>query len=132
MSRKLTSRASTRSATPTLPPPSPDCKSFYPSLLCVAIFSLLVPLPSALTQHLTGRIKGTVKVTTEATDAPPASLVGARLTLVNRDLTQQSLKVVTDDVGNFIFTDLPAATFVLTVEADGLATVKREINWCRV
>ncbi|MDQ2938383.1 MAG: TonB-dependent receptor, partial [Acidobacteriota bacterium] len=122
MSRKLTSRASTRLT------PSPDCKFFYSSLRCVAIFSLLVPLPSALAQHLTGRIKGTVKVTTEATDAPPASLVGARLTLVNRDLTQQSFKVVTDDVGNFIFTDLPAATFVLTVEADGLATVKREIS----
>jgi hypothetical protein len=31
-------------------------------------------------------------------------------------------------VGNFIITDLPAATFVLTVEADGLATVRREIS----
>ncbi len=122
MNRKLTSRASTPST------PWPDCKSFYSSLLCTAIFSLLVLLPSALAQHLTGRIKGTVKVTTEATDAPPASLVGARLTLVNRDLTEQFFKVVTDDVGNFIFTDLPAATFVLTVEADGLATVRREIS----
>jgi len=77
---------------------------------------------------LTSRIKGTVKVTTEATDAPPASLVGARLTLVNRDLTEQVFKVLSDEVGNFIFTDLLAATFVLTVEADGLATVKREIT----
>ena len=103
-------------------------KAGYSILLCTAIFSLLVLLPSALAQHLTGRIKGTVKVTTEATDAPPALLVGARLTLVNRDLTEQFFKVVTDDVGNFIFTDLPAATFVLTVEADGLATVRREIS----
>jgi hypothetical protein len=77
---------------------------------------------------LTGRIKGTVKVTTEATDATPPSLVGARLTLVNRDLPEQVFKVVTDDVGNFIFADLPAATFVLTVEAVGVATVKREIS----
>ncbi|MEK6282244.1 MAG: TonB-dependent receptor [Acidobacteriota bacterium] len=92
------------------------------------MFSLLVLLPSAQAQHLTGRIKGTVKVTTEATDAPAALLVGARLTLINRDLTEQSFKVVTDDVGNFIFADLPAARFVLTVEADGLATVKREIS----
>jgi hypothetical protein len=81
-----------------------------------------------MAQHLTGRIKGTVKVTSEGTDAPPALLVGARLTLANRDLPEQSFKVVTDDVGNFIFADLPAATFVLTVEADGLATVKREIS----
>lgn len=77
---------------------------------------------------MTGRIKGTVKVTSEATDAPPALLVGARLTLVNRALTEQVFKVVTDDGGNFIFTDLPAATFVLTVEVDGLATVTREIS----
>jgi hypothetical protein len=122
MNRKLTSRASTPQT------PSHDCKSFYSILLCTAVFSLLVLPPSALAQHLTGRIKGTVKVTTEATDAPPASLVGARLTLVNRDLTEQIFKVVTDDAGNFIFTDLPAATFVLTVEADGLATVRREIS----
>jgi hypothetical protein len=119
MNRKLTSRAST---------PWANCKFFYSSLLCTAIFSLLVLLPNALAQHLTGRIKGTVKVTTEATNAPPVSLVGARLTLVNRDLTKQFFKVVTDDAGNFIFTDLPAATFVLTVEADGLATVRQEIS----
>ena len=121
MNRKLTSHASTRSTS------WPDCKSFYLSLLCTVIFSLVL-LPSTPAQHLTGRIKGTVKVTSEGTDAPPALLVGARLTLVNRDLTEQSFKAVTDDVGNFIFTDLPAATFVLTVEADGLATVKREIS----
>jgi carboxypeptidase family protein/TonB-dependent receptor-like protein len=122
MNRTLTSRASAPSAS------SPDCKSFYSILLCTAIFSLLVLPTSALGQHLTGRIKGTVKVTTEATDEPPPALVGARLTLVNRDLTEQVFKVVTDDVGNFIFADLPAATFVLTAEADGLTTVRREIS----
>jgi hypothetical protein len=121
MNRKLTSRASTPST------PTPDCKSIYSILLCTAIFGLFLP-SSALAQHLTGRIKGSVKVTTEATDALPAPLVGARLTLVNRDLTEQLFNVVTDDVGNFIFADLPAATFVLTVEADGLATVTREIS----
>ena len=115
MNRKLTSLAPTRS------------KSFYLSLLCAAIFSLGVLLPGASAQHLTGRIKGTVKVTSEATDAPPALLVGAQLTLVNRDLTGQVFKIATDDAGNFIFTDLPAATFVLTVESVGLATVKQEI-----
>jgi hypothetical protein len=75
-----------------------------------------------------GLAKGTVKVTSEATDVPPALLPGAWLTLVNRDLTGQVFRVVTDEVGNFIFTDLPAATFVLTVEANGLATVNREIS----
>ena len=97
-------------------------------LLCTAMFSLFVALPNAMAQHLTGRIKGTVKVTTEAADEPPIPLVGARLTLVNRNLSEQPFKLVTDDLGNFIFTDLPAATYVLTVEADGLATVTREIT----
>ncbi|MDQ2974479.1 MAG: carboxypeptidase-like regulatory domain-containing protein, partial [Acidobacteriota bacterium] len=121
MYRKLTSRGSTPSIA------LRDCQSFY-SILCAAIFSLLLLPASAMAQHLTGRIKGTVKVTTEATDAPPVLLVGARLTLVNRDLKEQFFKVVTDDAGNFIFADLPAATFVLTVEAGGLATVRREID----
>ena len=100
----------------------------YLGLLCTAIFTLLALLPGTRAQHLTGRIKGTVKVTSEATDAPPALLVGARLTLVNRELTGQVFKLVTDDVGNFIFTDLPAATFALTCESTGLAPVKREIS----
>src|SRR5678815_1841893 len=96
--------------------------------LYTAIFTLLVLPPSALAQHSTGRIKGNVKVTSEATDAPPTLLVGARLTLVNRELAEQLFKAVTDDVGNFIFTDIPAAKYVLMVEVDGLATVRREIN----
>jgi hypothetical protein len=118
MNGKLTSRASTHLA---------NCKFLCSGLLCTAIFSLLAAFPGTLAHPLTGHIKGTVKVTTETAEAPEASLVGARLTLVNRDLTEQSLKVVTDEVGNFIFADLPAATYVLTAEADGLATVKREI-----
>src|SRR6267143_2955051 len=125
MNRKLPSRASTPSTSPTF---WHDCKFFYSSLLCTAIFSLLVLTPSAMAQHSTGHIKGTVKVTSEATDAPPALLVGARLTLVNPDLPEQFFKTVTDDGGNFVFDGLPAGTFVLTVEADGLATAKREIT----
>src|ERR1700750_2572623 len=114
MNGKLTSLSCTPST------PCPDCKSFYAILLFTAIFSLLVLPSSVLAQQLTGRIKGTVKVTSEGTDASPTLLVGARVTLVNRDLIEHSFKVVTDDAGDFIFTDLPAGTFVLTVEADGL------------
>ena len=121
MSGKLTSRAST-------PALGANRKILYVSMLCTAIFSLLILLPSTPAQHLTCRIKGTVKVTSEATDATPALLVGAQLTLVNRELTGQVFKLVTDDVGNFIFTDLPAAKFELRVESVGLATVEREIS----
>ena len=119
MNGKLTIRASI---------PWSYCKLLYSVLLCSAIFSLLAALTSVLAEPLAGRIKGTVKVTSEAAAAPPASLVGARLTLVNRDLTEQFFKVVTDEVGNFIFTDLPAATYLLTAEADGLAPVRCEIS----
>jgi hypothetical protein len=98
-------------------------------LRCVVILSLLTALPGgAMARPLMGNIKGTVKVTSEAEAATPTLLVGARLTLVNRDLNDQSFKVVTDGVGNFIFADLPAARYLLTAESDGLASVSREIS----
>ncbi|HVS20192.1 MAG TPA: TonB-dependent receptor, partial [Pyrinomonadaceae bacterium] len=73
------------------------------------------------------RIKGTVKVNTVA-GATPELLPGARLTLTNRDLPAQVFKTMSDDGGTFIFSDLPAAIFVLRVEGDGLPKVTREIN----
>lgn len=109
-------------------PVSTRCRPFRVSLLSTALFSLMLSLSGASAQHLTGRIKGTVQVTGAATDATPAVLVGAQLALINRDQRGQELKLVTDDAGNFIFTDLPAANFVLTVESPGLATVKRDIS----
>ncbi|HEV7902276.1 MAG TPA: carboxypeptidase regulatory-like domain-containing protein [Pyrinomonadaceae bacterium] len=77
-----------------------------------------------------GSIKGTVKATTAAgsTSARSTLLSGARLTLVNRDLPNQSFKTTTDDTGSFIFANLPAATYVLTAEADNLPSVTREIR----
>jgi len=75
-----------------------------------------------------GRIKGTVRVTTTDPNARPALLSGARLQLVNRDVSTPPIKTVTDDVGDFVFADLPAATYVLTVEADGLKSVNRDIR----
>jgi hypothetical protein len=79
-------------------------------------------------QQVTGSIKGTVKVTTGVAGASHDLLPGVRLTLVNRDLPEQSFKAVTDNTGNFIFANLPAAIFVLTAEADGLPKVTREIT----
>lgn len=75
-----------------------------------------------------GSIKGTVSATTGFTNTKSVSLPGARLTLVNRDLPNQVVKTVSDEAGNFAFTGLPAATYVLTVAADGLPTVTREIS----
>ncbi|MBA3440026.1 MAG: TonB-dependent receptor, partial [Pyrinomonadaceae bacterium] len=75
-----------------------------------------------------GGIRGTVSATTSIVNAQPAPLSGARLTLVNRDLPGLSLNTVTDEAGNFFFANLPFATYVLTVEADGFPTVTREVN----
>ncbi|HXD34882.1 MAG TPA: TonB-dependent receptor [Pyrinomonadaceae bacterium] len=119
MSRKLTNHLSASRA---------DCGFIYFALFCLAMFSLVGALPRVLAHPLTGHIKGTVKVTTAVAERPAVSLAGARLTLVNRDLSEQLLKVVTDEVGDFIFTDLAPATYVLTAESDGLATVKRELS----
>jgi hypothetical protein len=77
-----------------------------------------------------GSIKGTVWATTAAVSANtrPTLVSGAKLTLVNRDLPSQVFKTTTDDVGSFIFINLPAATYVLTVEAGGVPNVTRELR----
>lgn len=104
-------------------------KLLFLCLLCAAALDWLAVPPTALGQQLTGRIKGTVMATTAVAAAAPELLPGARLILVNRDLPEQSFKTVTDDAGNFIFAELPAATYVLTVEAEGLPkATTREIR----
>lgn len=77
-----------------------------------------------------GSIKGTVRATTAAISANtrPTLVTGAKLTLVNRDLPSQVFKTITDDTGSFIFINLPAANYVLTVEAGGVPSVTRELR----
>jgi hypothetical protein len=101
-----------------------------PSLLAllIAAVSLTLTAHTAAALAGAGSIKGTVRASTGAANVPAAPIAGARLTLVNRDLPDQSVKAVTDDAGNFAFTGLPAANYDLTVEANGLPTVTREIR----
>ena len=99
---------------------------FIPFVIAFLVFTAHTTNVTALTDA--GSIKGTVRATTRATNAPPAPIAGARLTLVNRDLPNQTAQAVTDAAGDFAFTGLPAATYVLTVEASGLPTVTREIR----
>ena len=98
------------------------------SLLCATVLIWPAAHLTVRAQQVTAGIKGTVKVTTGVAGTTHELLPGARLTLVNRDLPEQSFKAVTDNAGNFIFADLPAAIFVLTVKADGLPNVTREIT----
>jgi hypothetical protein len=75
-----------------------------------------------------GSIKGTVRATTGAAGTLAVPLPGAQVTLLNRDLPENVLSAETDLTGNFAFIDLPAATYLLTVEAVGLPKVSREIR----
>jgi hypothetical protein len=92
------------------------------------ILSALWPLSAVAANAVPGSIKGVVRATTGASGTRSIPLANSRLTLVNRDLTTQVFKTISDDAGGFAFTDLPAASYLLTAEADGLPTVTREIS----
>ena len=101
----------------------------FTCLCALALFLPAVALTSRTqAQGQTGRIKGTVSATAGDPSARAELVPGAALTLVNRDLPTISFKTVTDDTGNFVFLDLPAATYTLKAEANGLPNATREIR----
>ena len=77
-----------------------------------------------------GTIKGTVRAVSAASsaDSQTAIITGARLTLINRATPNQPLKTVSNAAGDFIFDNLPAGDYTLTVEADGLTSLVKEIK----
>src|SRR6266850_574137 len=94
----------------------------------VLLLSAMWPLSAVAGRVAPGSIKGVVRATTGVSGTRSIPLANSRLTLVNRDLPEQVFKTVSDDAGAFTFPDLPAATYLLTAEADGLPTVTREIG----
>lgn len=99
--------------------------------LGAVVFFIFIPqtLGVAASCADSGSIKGTVRATTGSSASSPVTISGVRITLVNHDLPGQAAKAtVTDDAGNFAFTGLPAATYILTVEADGTTALNREIR----
>src|SRR3989440_8556704 len=102
--------------------------SLVPFFLLALAFQALVVSRPIVAQGLTGIIKGTVSATAGDPSARPELLPGARLTLINRDLPGTAFKTVTDETGNFIFRDLPAAVYTATAEASGLPRVTSEIR----
>lgn len=105
----------------------PGPRLFALALCCATLGSLTWGRP-LMAFGAAGSIKGAVTVTTSDPNAKPSSLSGASLTLVNRDVPGQTRRAITDDAGDYIFADLPAATFLLTVEAKGLMSVAREVR----
>src|SRR5436189_3229918 len=93
-----------------------------------ALFVLSGQLSAVMAAIGVGSIKGSVSATTSDASARPTLLAGARLMLVNRDRPDKPLKSVTDETGSFVFNDLPAATYLLSAEADGFPGVTKEIN----
>src|SRR6185369_10658664 len=80
---------------------------------CCATLGSLAWVHPVMAFAAAGRIKGSVTVTTSDPNVKPSPLSGASLTLVNRDVPGQSRKTITDDAGDYIFADLPAATYLL-------------------
>lgn len=76
-----------------------------------------------------GTIKGTVKaVSVGAANGQDTVIANARLTLVNQATPNQPLKTVSSASGDFIFENLPSGNYILSVEADGLTSVTKEIK----
>lgn len=72
---------------------------------------------------------GTIKGTVRATSVAQSTLIaGAKLTLTNKAIPGQPFMTVTNETGEFIFTNLPAGNYILLVESAGLASVTREIK----
>ena len=95
---------------------------------CIAAFLMVALCPyTAVAKTATGSIRGVVRATTQTSGTRSILLSNARITLVNRDLPTQVMAVVTDDTGAFVFSDLPAARYLLTAEAVGLPNATREI-----
>jgi carboxypeptidase family protein/TonB-dependent receptor-like protein len=102
--------------------------NFVLLFLLPLLFQTLYTSRSIYAQGVTGTIKGTVSASAGDPSARPELLPGAHLMLVNRDLPGPAFKTVTDETGNFIFRDLPAAVYTATAEANGLPRVTSEIR----
>ena len=105
------------------------CKLSFVSVFALAlVFQALAVSRPITAQGVTGTIKGTVSATAGDPSARPELLPGAQLTLINRDIPGTAFKALTDETGNFIFRDLPAAVYTATAEAVGLPRVTSEIR----
>ena len=100
------------------------------SLFCagLALLFSISQVSNVLADSPAGTIKGTVNATNGDANARQTLLAGARLTLTNLDVRDKTFKATTDEAGNFIFTDLPEGTYLLTAEATGFSTFTKEIK----
>lgn len=102
--------------------------NFKLPVVCLTLLLTIINVFGNRSPIVPGSIKGTVRATTGSTDKQSTLISKARLKLTNPELPNFILNTVSDDAGAFLFEDVPAAKYVLTVEADNLPTLTREIT----
>ena len=115
--------------------PRNTLQKFYPNRFFLLLGVLLtLGFASNVRAADAGTIKGTVRAVSAAAQSNGAAanaqttvIAGARLTLINKATPNQPLKTVSSAAGEFIFSNLPSGNYTLTIEADGLSTVSRDI-----
>jgi len=110
-------------------PPSPPRIGF-------ALFVPVAPLPKSLRLIVhpvisttdAGSIKGTVRAVAIGTVPPQSTpLSGVKLTLMNKASQSQPITTYSNASGDFIFDNLPSGSYTLTIEANGLGTVSKDL-----
>ena len=84
-------------------------------LACVLQFALALPAAAQLT---TGSLAGVVK------DPQGGVIPGATVTLISESRGTKFVPVVTNDVGAFVFPNLPADTYTIEVEMPSFKTLR--------
>ncbi|MDQ3062263.1 MAG: TonB-dependent receptor [Acidobacteriota bacterium] len=93
------------------------------------IWSLVALMAVSFGQNVFASDAGTIKGTVRATASGQSTFIaGAKLTLTNNATSAQPLRVVSNEAGEFVFSNLPSGDYILIVEAAGLSSVTREIK----
>jgi hypothetical protein len=90
-----------------------------PRVIASFLFLLLVLLPAANAQTITGQITGRL------VDQGGAVIIGAKIQLTN-DLTKQVREFTTDSNGNFVFTNVVPGDYSLKIVQPGFKTYEQK------
>ena len=101
-------------------------KKLFITLFLTSLISI-VSVGKAASESLVtpGTIKGTVQA---LAGGQSTAIAGATLTLINKATPKLPYKTTSNNVGGFIFTNLPIGDYTLTVEATGLSSVSKDIK----
>ena len=97
------------------------------NLILLVIIGLLTlaPLGSAKSSADAGTIKGTVRATSSGQSG---IIPGAKLTLTNKATPDLPYSAVSNNAGEFIFSNLASGDYTLKIEMTGLSSVTQEIK----